>query len=1380
MNRHNIFKAGFCILLGLVSVNVLAADPPQWWTDQGVLNSEEPAEDAAAANQGQLMHVASRAATDFQDKIPGLVSAEIDSLISDFNDPGIYQPGNSFAAVNLGQLKYIAKPFYDVLDNNGLQAAWPAGMSSGPYPWTAETGDDEDDALANIGQLKYVFSFDLEKVLRIDTPYLPVAGIGASYYAVLTASSSHSGSLQWEIIEGTLPDDLELQSDVAGWAIIGTPSAGQATGLYAITLKVTNELGVSVSKSFQLYLNASDGDIAEEVYFTQDIYNGESGKSDWTFEGRSYSSYIWFELEPESYQFWWAGGALPPGVEIDLSYGYYANLTGSAAAGSKAASPYIFGLYVEDEDGVIELIEFTLQVYSENELFFNQGDFIEMHVDQNSPLDGPFNDLHLTAVGNDLFSGDLIWSILSPPQYGQAEVEQTERYVYHINGYNNYRGLTREVRYQPSTDYVGSDEMVVQVDDGEGNTASITVTITVGGYANTSQWGKINEGSSVGTEFGEDVSYGEFSTVVADDGSIHYSGRSENLGRYWGRLTLNKEWQLMTDDGWDDGSQAQPVNIEHPHNVWGRMDLYPHPDIAGGLFGFAHQIFRCGPRNFNVHGSSSHVVFDGEEFVTWNGGTDFDSYQSRAVINSWNGNGSDKASFDFDPFNREGIAVGGFGFYLGYDIQSQLVAARYDMNDAGFLWHRWHQPLTGNGHWKSNNSWPNSADATASRDAYILDRQVDSTAYRYNEARVTHIPGTRDYLVVFQLDKIDLNEKVFGAARYHHDDTAPYWTWWWMDTAGIQHWERCDAAESSFSAQIGHLTPNYPASSLVSTELVKLGERRVLLLLNAGGTLLEVLYDHEQERFGSPNEIAELLDDMSNNFVHDLRDDGVLDLVYVDKQGALRLISRSPEGIWGNAQLVYAIDDYLKIEPIAMERLGTKRVVFYSDDTYPNKRIYALGESPESLWTDEMALNVPEVPETPALGGDQYSLIKTVENMGTVASYSASIPSDIAIDDQGYIYAGRLGNCSMIVHPPNSMSRQDNKMWGGFWDYMAFPGPVAVYPEANKVFVMKDMVVGGGGMLTSMNLETWEISECRDSSFGWTRPDLRQDYFPQQIKPGAHFSLGMTIDRSNGILYVGSALENQILVYDVANGIDSDSQFNRASYCESKIAGSNKPRVQQIVADLVAAGYMGGNQEETKLWWINTDWDLVESFVRAHSEFLAMDEASNDQNEFMRNLMKSFKAHRDLPVKLYEYTVTGEGPGEFRFPSGLAVDSSGLLYVVDSENHRVQVFQPDHDNQTLNFMRSFGVPGRGAGELLYPLGISVSPQGEVFVSDPNNQRYVVFDLDGNFLYHFDSYYDGTSEVMLDNNCAVDASREGFLYINNNHNILTFERSPPPE
>lgn len=156
MNRNSMFKVGLYTCIGLGSLIALATGTPQWWTDQGVLNANS-AQDEAAANQGQLKYMALKASEECQGQFPLLDLSEIEDLVSSFN------ASNNLVAVNLGQLKYVAQPFYDVLASHLLLTnAWPAGMVSGPYPWSGSGNASQDDALANLGQLKYIFSMGLD------------------------------------------------------------------------------------------------------------------------------------------------------------------------------------------------------------------------------------------------------------------------------------------------------------------------------------------------------------------------------------------------------------------------------------------------------------------------------------------------------------------------------------------------------------------------------------------------------------------------------------------------------------------------------------------------------------------------------------------------------------------------------------------------------------------------------------------------------------------------------------------------------------------------------------------------------------------------------------------------------------------------------------------------------------------------------------------------------------------------------------------------------------------------------------------------------------------------------------------------------------------
>jgi hypothetical protein len=78
----------------------------------------------------------------------------------------------------------------------------------------------------------------------------------------------------------------------------------------------------------------------------------------------------------------------------------------------------------------------------------------------------------------------------------------------------------------------------------------------------------------------------------------------------------------------------------------------------------------------------------------------------------------------------------------------------------------------------------------------------------------------------------------------------------------------------------------------------------------------------------------------------------------------------------------------------------------------------------------------------------------------------------------------------------------------------------------------------------------------------------------------------------------------------------------------------------------------------------------------------------------------------------------GAGAGKLNYPTGVAV-INGLAYVVETGNHRVQVF--DGDGVSLGFI--------GTGELNYPGGIAAG-NNEIFVADSRNARVVSFSLAG--------------------------------------------------
>jgi len=103
-----------------------------------------------------------------------------------------------------------------------------------------------------------------------------------------------------------------------------------------------------------------------------------------------------------------------------------------------------------------------------------------------------------------------------------------------------------------------------------------------------------------------------------------------------------------------------------------------------------------------------------------------------------------------------------------------------------------------------------------------------------------------------------------------------------------------------------------------------------------------------------------------------------------------------------------------------------------------------------------------------------------------------------------------------------------------------------------------------------------------------------------------------------------------------------------------------------------------------------------------------------------------------VPLNSWGSFVSTEGglgqPGVFWGPRGIAVDNNGNLFVTDTGNKRVQVFDPNG-----GFISQFGGGGVEAGFLEEPVGIAVGPDGSIYVADTWNQRIQQFDGDYQFV-----------------------------------------------
>ena len=130
---------------------------------------------------------------------------------------------------------------------------------------------------------------------------------------------------------------------------------------------------------------------------------------------------------------------------------------------------------------------------------------------------------------------------------------------------------------------------------------------------------------------------------------------------------------------------------------------------------------------------------------------------------------------------------------------------------------------------------------------------------------------------------------------------------------------------------------------------------------------------------------------------------------------------------------------------------------------------------------------------------------------------------------------------------------------------------------------------------------------------------------------------------------------------------------------------------------------------------------------------------------------------------------------DFSSPKGITTHNTGILFVADTGNHRVQML-----NWTGTPLNVFGSEGSGEGELLSPEDVAVRRNAYpidtsvVAVADTSNHRIQVFHVNGTHAFSFGSEGSGDGQFSSPQGVAI-SDREGLIAVadTGNHRIQVF-------
>lgn len=155
---------------------------------------------------------------------------------------------------------------------------------------------------------------------------------------------------------------------------------------------------------------------------------------------------------------------------------------------------------------------------------------------------------------------------------------------------------------------------------------------------------------------------------------------------------------------------------------------------------------------------------------------------------------------------------------------------------------------------------------------------------------------------------------------------------------------------------------------------------------------------------------------------------------------------------------------------------------------------------------------------------------------------------------------------------------------------------------------------------------------------------------------------------------------------------------------------------------------------------------------------------------------KSFSKPKGSVFQLM-FSLYGASDGKskvFKKPYDIALDDKGNIYITDIEAHCIYIFT--REGRFIRVFGEYGVanPPKGIkatwkeGSLAYPTGIDVDSEGKIYVVDSGNRRVNVYNSEGRFLYYFPKGFELENPLML-------KVKGGEVYISDRGGIKVFSK-----
>ncbi len=174
----------------------------------------------------------------------------------------------------------------------------------------------------------------------------------------------------------------------------------------------------------------------------------------------------------------------------------------------------------------------------------------------------------------------------------------------------------------------------------------------------------------------------------------------------------------------------------------------------------------------------------------------------------------------------------------------------------------------------------------------------------------------------------------------------------------------------------------------------------------------------------------------------------------------------------------------------------------------------------------------------------------------------------------------------------------------------------------------------------------------------------------------------------------------------------------------------------------------------------NNDVELIKHGV--HAKFGSIFGLAMDDNDDL--FVSDGELHHVLVFNAKHELQTGFGDDVMKDPNGIAIDTENrFIYVADTELDQVLVYDAD----SYKLLRRIGTTGKmhtltDPGNFSKPTNVAVDKDGNLYVSDTWNDRIEVFDADGVFIRQWGKNGDGPGDFARPKGVAIDS--DGHVWV----------------